>query len=43
MSRLKIHLHVIARAVVCGFGVYAVIRLLVFASARAGLLDWLHK
>lgn len=43
MSRLKIHLHVIARGVVFGFGVYAVIRVLVFASAYAGLLDWLHK
>jgi hypothetical protein len=43
MSRIKIHLHVIGRAVVFGFGAYAVIRLLVFASAQAGLLDWLHK
>ncbi len=41
MSKLKIHLHVIWRAVVFGLGVYAVIRVLVYASAHAGLLNWL--
>ncbi len=43
MGRMKIHLQVIWRAVAFGLGAYAVIRLLVFASAQAGLLDWLHK
>ena len=43
MSRIKIHLQVIWRAVAFGLGAYAVIRVLVFASAHAGLLDWLHK
>ena len=41
VTKLKIHLHVIWRAVVFGLGAYAVIRVLVYASAHAGLLNWL--
>jgi len=41
VSKLKIHLHVIWRAVAFGLGAYAVVRLLVYASAHAGLLNWL--
>jgi len=38
---VKIHLQVLWRALVFGFGAYAVVRVLVFVTAHAGLLDWL--
>jgi len=41
VAKLKIHLQVIWRAVAFGLGAYAVVRLLVYASAHAGLLNWL--
>lgn len=36
-----VHLQVLWRAVVFGLAAYAVIRLLVYLSDQAGLLDWL--
>jgi hypothetical protein len=36
-----VHLQVFWRAAVFGLAAYAVIRLMVFLSDKAGLLDWL--
>jgi hypothetical protein len=36
-----VHLQVFWRAAVFGLAAYAVIRLMVFVSDKAGLLDWL--
>ena len=35
------HLRVLAIAVLFGLGAYAVVRVLIWFSRRAGLLDWL--
>ncbi|HEX9464681.1 MAG TPA: hypothetical protein VGB82_18935 [Alphaproteobacteria bacterium] len=40
---MKVHLQVVWRAVVFGLGVYAVVRLLVFVTAEAGVFDWLNR
>lgn len=40
---MKVHLQVFWRAIVFGLGAYAVVRLLVFLTAQAGVFDWLSK
>jgi hypothetical protein len=41
-AKIVTHLQVFWRAAVFGLGAYAVIRVLVYLSQQAGLLDWLR-
>ena len=43
LSRIVPHLQVFWRAAVFGLGAYVVIRVLIYLSDKAGLLDWLHR
>ena len=40
---MKVHLQVIWRAVVFGLGAYAVVQLLIFLTAKAGVFERLHQ
>jgi len=42
-AKIVTHLQVYWRAAVFGLGAYAVIRVAIYLSDKAGLLDWLHK
>jgi hypothetical protein len=40
-TKILAHIRVFAIATVFGLAAYAIVRLLVFVSDRAGLLDWI--
>ena len=41
-SKITVHLQVFWRAAVFGLGAYAVIRVFIYLSRQAGILDWLR-